>query len=199
MNGTGSVVVVIVLAALLAGLTWGLQRQVTPRIQAQQLAIQTRTLAQVLPPGEYGHQSLVLSASEQARGNLTQGYRMLQQGKPVAIVLQSRIQGYGGPLELLIGIDPNGRLLGVKTLSHRETPGLGARIAEDGGSWLDTFLGKSRTDPTDTAWRLKTDGGQFDQMAGATITSRAAVEATHDALRYFDEHREQLLGEPAHE
>ncbi|WP_273820193.1 RnfABCDGE type electron transport complex subunit G [Pseudomonas asplenii] len=196
MNRTGSLVMVIALAALLAGLVWELQRQVTPRIQAQQLAVQTRALSQVLPPGEYERQSLALDASELAHSSLTQGYRMRLHGKPVAIVLQSRTRGYGGPLELLVGIDTNGRLLGVKTLSQRETPGLGARIAEDGGAWLGTFLGKSRTDTPDTAWNLKRDGGQFDQMAGATITSRAAVDATHDALRYFDEHRGQLLGEP---
>lgn len=63
---------------------------------------------------------------------------MLRPGQPAAIILQSRTRGYGGPLELLIGIGANGRLLGVKTLSHQETSGLGARIAEEHG-WLSVF------------------------------------------------------------
>lgn len=199
MNRTGSVVTLLLLAALVAGLAWELQRQATPHIQAQQLAIQARTLTQVLPPGDYDRQPLTLSAPELAHSRLTQGYRMLRQGQPTAVVLRSRSVGYGGPLELLIGIGTNGRLLGIKTLSHQETPGLGARIAEDEPGWLDGFPGKSRTDTPDSAWHLKSDGGQFDQIAGATMTSRAAIDAIHDALRYFDEHREQLLGEPAHE
>jgi electron transport complex protein RnfG len=61
------------------------------------------------------------------------------------------------------------------------------------------FSGKSRTDPGDNGWALKKDQGQFDQIAGATITSRAVINATHDALRYFDEHRQALLGEASHD
>ncbi|QXI27481.1 RnfABCDGE type electron transport complex subunit G [Pseudomonas vanderleydeniana] len=198
MSRTGSILALAALAALIGGLSWELQQQAAPRILAQQQAIETRTLAQVLPAGEYQRQSLALSATELPHGSLVQGYRMLRPGQPAAIILQSRTRGYGGPLELLIGIGANGRLLGVKTLSHQETSGLGARIAEEHG-WLSVFFGKSRTDTPDTAWHVKKDGGQFDQMAGATITSRAAVDAIHDALRYFDEHREQLLGEPEHE
>ncbi len=199
MNRARSLVTLIALATLVAAMTWALQRQAAPRIQAQQLAIQARTLNQVLPPGEYEHQPLALSDADLTHSRLVQGYRMLRQGQPAAVILQSLTQGYGGPLQLLIAIGANGKLLGVKTLSQQETPGLGARIAEEGAGWLSGFLGQSRSETSDTAWNLKQDGGQFDQMAGATITSRAAVEAIHDALRYFDEHREHLLGAPAHE
>jgi len=110
------------------------------------------------------------------------------------VLLRSRSEGYAGTLELLIAIDANGRVLGVKTLEQRETPGLGGDIGEWPNSWLQAFIGKSRTEPTDAGWALKKDQGQFDQIAGATITSRAAVNAIHDALRYFDEHRALLLG-----
>ncbi|NWB27625.1 RnfABCDGE type electron transport complex subunit G [Pseudomonas gingeri] len=199
MSKAGSLLVLAALTALIAGLTWALQQQAAPRIQAQQQAIQTRALAQVLPAGEYEQTPLALSAEPLSHSSLTHGYRMLQQGQPVAVILQSRTQGYGGPIELLIGIGANGKLLGVKTLSHTETPGLGGKIAEEGSAWLRGFLGTSRNEPPDTAWELKKDGGQFDQMAGATITSRAAINTIHDALRYFDEHRDQLLGGGAHE
>jgi len=99
----------------------------------------------------------------------------------------------------MIGIGVNGRLLGTKTLSHSETPGLGAKIADQDNPWLQRFLGKSHENTPDADWNLKKDGGQFDQIAGATITSRAAVNAIHDALRYFDEHQAQLTGKTAHE
>ena len=97
-------------------------------------------------------------------------------------------------IELLIAIDTNGKLLGVKTLKQNETPALGGPIGDWPNHWLQVFTGKSRGEPNDAGWALKKDQGQFDQMAGATITSRAAINAIHDALRYFDEHRSALLG-----
>ncbi|MNF78749.1 Electron transport complex protein RnfG [compost metagenome] len=115
------------------------------------------------------------------------------------MLLRSQALGYAGTIDLLIAIDLDGRLLGVKTLKQTETPGLGARIADWPNAWLGAFSGKSRTDPGDNGWALKKDQGHFDQIAGATITSRAVINATHDALRYFDEHRHSLLGSPSDE
>lgn len=120
-------------------------------------------------------------------------------GQPSAVLLRSQTLGYTSTIELLIAIDANGKLLGVKTLKQAETPGLGGRLADWPNAWLHIFTGKSRTDPADNGWALKKDQGQFDQMAGATTTSRAVINTVHDALRYFDEHRQQLVGSNAHE
>ncbi|MNT81085.1 Electron transport complex protein RnfG [compost metagenome] len=84
--------------------------------------------------------------------------------------------------------------MGVKVLKQAETPGLGGTIATQPNPWLRGFIGKSRQDPTDSGWALKKDQGRFDQLAGATITSRTVIGAMHDALRYFDEHQPQLVG-----
>ncbi len=55
-----------------------------------------------------------------------------------------------------------------------------------------------RGQPLDDAdWKVKKDGGQFDYMAGATITPRAVVKATHKALQYFAKNRDALFA--AHE
>jgi electron transport complex protein RnfG len=110
------------------------------------------------------------------------------------VLLRNQTEGYAAAIELLIAIDTNGKLLGVKTLKQNETPALGAPIGDWPNRWLQAFTGKSRGEPNDAGWALKKDQGQFDQMAGATITSRATINAIHDALRYFDEHRSALLG-----
>jgi electron transport complex protein RnfG len=110
------------------------------------------------------------------------------------VLLRNQTEGYAAAIELLIAIDTNGKLLGVKTLKQNETPALGGPIGDWPNHWLQAFTGKSRGEPNDADWALKKDQGQFDQMAGATITSRAAINAIHDALRYFDEHRSALLG-----
>lgn len=122
------------------------------------------------------------------------GYRATRKTQTVAVLLRSVTEGYAGNIELLIAIDANGKLLGVKSLRQNETPALGGPIGDWPNRWLAMFSGKSRDDPPDAEWALKKDQGQFDQMAGATVTSRAAVNAIRDALRYFDQHRTVLLG-----
>lgn len=203
MSRASSLITLALLAALGIGLTWIAQHSSAPRVAAEQRLIDSRNLLDLLPPDSYDNQPLEqpLTLDNTTLGNSTllAGYRATKTGQACAVLLRSQTLGYAGTIELLIAIDLNGRLIGVKTLKQSETPGLGARIAEWPNAWLQLFSGKSRTDPEDKGWALKKDQGQFDQIAGATITSRAVINATHDALRYFDEHRQQLLGSPAHE
>jgi electron transport complex protein RnfG len=194
---TGAMVLALLCCATL-GATVAWQHYCQQRIIAAEQALKARALLTVLPADSYDNQPLdaVLRLNEPALANSTliTGYLATLGGKPHAVVLQSRTQGYGGPLDLLIGIDSNGRLLGVKVLQHNETPGLGARIAEPSNPLMLGFADKDRTTTPDAAWALHKDLGQFDQVAGATITSRAVVNAVHEALRYFDEHAGELKG-----
>ncbi|WP_160106337.1 RnfABCDGE type electron transport complex subunit G [Pseudomonas izuensis] len=203
MNRASSVAILVLLAGLGIGLTWLAQHSSAPRIAAEQRLIDSRKLLDLLPPDSYDNQPLEqpLTLENTALGNSTllAGYRATRAGNAYAVLLRSQTLGYEGAIDLMIAIDLNGRLIGVKTLKQAETPGLGGRIADWPNAWLQMFSGKSRTDPDDKGWALKKDQGQFDQVAGATITSRAVINATHDALRYFDEHRQQLLGNPSHE
>jgi electron transport complex protein RnfG len=101
--------------------------------------------------------------------------------------------GYDGSIRILVGIRANGTLLGVRVLSHHETRGLGDGIDLKNGNWILRFDGKSLRDPADKAWGVKRDGGEFDQLSGATISSRAIVGAVHRALLYFESHRDALF------
>ncbi|RKS18704.1 electron transport complex protein RnfG [Pseudomonas sp. WPR_5_2] len=203
MKRASSVAILALLASLGTGLTWLVQHSSAPRIATEQRLIDSRKLLDLLPPDSYDNQPLEqpLTLENTALGNSTllAGYRATKAGNAYAVLLRSQTLGYEGAIDLMIAIDLNGRLIGVKTLKQAETPGLGGRIADWPNAWLQMFSGKSRTDPDDKGWALKKDQGQFDQIAGATITSRAVINATHDALRYFDEHRQQLLGSPSHE
>ncbi|GAB6407134.1 RnfABCDGE type electron transport complex subunit G [Pseudomonas sp. MHK4] len=203
MSRASSAAILVLLAAFGAGLSYLAQHASAPRIAAEQRLIDSRYLLDLLPPDSYDNQPLeqTLTLDKPALGNSTllAGYRATKAGHAYAVLLRSQTLGYAGTIDLLIAIDLDGRLVGVKTLKQTETPGLGARIAEWPNAWLEAFSGKSRTDPGDNGWALKKDLGQFDQIAGATITSRAVISATHDALRYFDEHRQSLLGSPSDE
>ncbi|WP_311882891.1 MULTISPECIES: RnfABCDGE type electron transport complex subunit G [unclassified Pseudomonas] len=198
MNRTGSALIVLMLVVIGIGATYVLQRINAPQIAAEQRLIESRKLLDLLPFEAYDNQPLEqpLALADTALNHsiLTGGYRATRDGQPVAILLRSQTQGYAGAIELLIAIDANGKLSGVKTLQQTETPALGGHLGDWPNTWLQTFIGKSSNEPSDAGWALKKDQGQFDQMAGATITSRAAISAIHDALRYFDEHRAALLG-----
>jgi electron transport complex protein RnfG len=198
MNRTGSALIVLMLVVIGIAATYVLQRINAPQIAAEQRLIESRKLLDLLPFEAYDNQPLEqpLALADTALNHsiLTGGYRATRDGQPVAILLRSQTQGYAGAIELLIAIDANGKLSGVKTLQQTETPALGGHLGDWPNTWLQTFIGKSSNEPSDAGWALKKDQGQFDQMAGATITSRAAISAIHDALRYFDEHRAALLG-----
>jgi electron transport complex protein RnfG len=122
-----------------------------------------------------------------------------RQQQLVAIVVPVAAEGYVAPIELIVGIAPDGRVRGVRAMAHRETTGLGDRIDADKGDWLRQFIGRTLDAENDKAWDVRSAGGDFDQITGATVTSRAVIEAVHDALRYFAEHREQVLREAGHD
>ena len=102
--------------------------------------------------------------------------------------------GYNGPIELLMAVDPDENLAGVRVLKHQETPGLGDLIETRKSFWMLSFTGKSLSNPPSGDWRIRRDGGLFDQFTGATITPRAVVEAVHNGLAVVHDHRERLFG-----
>jgi electron transport complex protein RnfG len=97
--------------------------------------------------------------------------------------------GYSGDIALLIGIDADGTVTGVRVTAHRETPGLGDYVDRAKSAWIDQFAGKSLTNPEPRRWRVAKDGGAFDTRAGATVTPRAVVKAVKSALDYFTRQR----------
>lgn len=117
-------------------------------------------------------------------------YRVYAGEKPVAaLFVVSARNGYAGPIRLLIGIAMDGTVTGVRVLEHRETPGLGDRIEITKSDWVLQFDGHSLQDPEPARWALKGDGGDFDQLTGASVTPRAIVNAIRQTLTYFDANR----------
>jgi len=121
-------------------------------------------------------------------------YRARKQGKPVAAVIAAVAPGgYNGNIFLLVGIYQDGSLAGVRVVRHIETPGLGDSIDEQKSGWILGFRGKSLQKPQKGGWKVKRDGGEFDQFTGATITPRAVVKAVYNSLVYFKQNRELLF------
>jgi electron transport complex protein RnfG len=161
---------------------------------------------QILPESLHDNDLLKDTLKIPAGGDLhnreeTLAYRARLNGQPSAVILETVApDGYSGDIKLLVAIDANGAISGVRVLAHKETPGLGDYIDIGHSDWIKkNFDGQSLAKIPDDAWNVKKDGGSFDYMAGATITPRAVVKAVHGALKYFSAHRDELFAAPAKE
>lgn len=114
-----------------------------------------------------------------------------QNGNNVAAIFPAIARdGYTGDINLIIGINTDGTVAGVRVLSHRETPGLGDAIDYKKSNWVLGFNGKSLTN---AEWLVKKDGGDFDQFTGATITPRAVTKAVKQTLEYFKANQDSIF------
>jgi electron transport complex protein RnfG len=118
---------------------------------------------------------------------------LISQDNRVAIAIEAIApDGYNGEIKLILAVDEHNTLLGVRTLSHQETPGLGDKIDLRKSPWVTAFAGEAFSDD-DKKWKVKKDGGQFDQFTGATITPRAYIKAMTRALTFVKDNRQALM------
>lgn len=121
-------------------------------------------------------------------------YRARLDNQPVSVMMiVTAPDGYNGDIRLVIGINTAGTILGVRVISHRETPGLGDPIETEKSDWIYSFEHKSLRNPPSSSWAVKRDGGQFDQFTGATISPRAVVRAVRTTLLYFQANKQALF------
>ncbi|RLM22837.1 electron transporter RnfG [Brenneria alni] len=180
----------LLISLMIGGVWWATYNEIELRHQEDT----QRQLSAVFPSELHDN---ALSSSEvtlTVEGKPVRAYRATQQGQPSGVVMFGAERGYSGVINLLIGINANGELTGVRTISHTETPGLGDKIELSHGDWILGFTGKSLQNTTEKQWHVKKDGGEFDAFTGATITPRAVVKSVHQTLLLFQRHRAQLLG-----
>ncbi|MEW5768937.1 MAG: electron transport complex subunit RsxG [Pseudomonadota bacterium] len=189
----------LVFSVVCAGLLAGSFVATRPNIERSEQLEKMRLVEQVLPKGGFDNDPIAAARPLPADALLGLkrpgvAYLATQAGEPAAVVLEAVApDGYSGEIRLLIGIRADGRVAGVRVTAHRETPGLGDYIEVAKSNWIRQFDDKRLDAPAAEAWKVRKDGGQFDYVAGATITPRAVVKAVHKALRYFEMHRDALL------
>jgi len=190
---------VLWLYAMIAGvLTVGLYLYTKDTIAEQRRLAQVRALTQIIDHNRYDNKLLeatvVLPDPEQlGQPEGAEGYLAKRAGEVTAVILPLTVaDGYSGEMRLIVGIESKGKITGVRVLSHNETPGLGDKVEARKSDWIHTFVGRSLTDPEQSQWKVKKDGGVFDQFTGATITPRAVVKGVLNSLHYFEQYQQRL-------
>ena len=170
------------------------------RIAIEQRKAEEKALLEIVPASRHSNSMLddTIAVDPSTPGldlrKEKQVYLAKQNGKAVAAIIPvTATDGYSGDINLIVGVNVDGSIAGVRALSHRETPGLGDKVDIKKSDWVLGFDGSSLQNPELAQWAVKKDKGHFDQFTGATITPRAVVAATLRALQYAERHRAELF------
>ena len=181
----------LVTATLLAATKVG----TAERIAASERAAAQKALLEIVPLDRHNNDLLVdtlpVAPEHREMLGLRDGGEIniaRDHGEPVAAIIPTIAHdGYSGDIKLIVGVNVDGSVAGVRALAHNETPGLGDRVDLKKSPWVLGFNGKSLHDPDISRWGVKKDGGYFDQFTGATITPRAVVRQVKQVLQYYEQ------------
>jgi len=163
-------------------------------IAARALEDKLNSLAQVIPSSIHDNNLVQDSIPmKDLSGKEITVYRATKGGKVTGLAYEIFGVGYAGQMKLMMGIDTEGKILGARVIAHKETPGLGDKMEVKKGDWILRFDGLSLGNPPAEKWKVKKDGGIFDQFTGATITPRGVVDAIRSGLELFAAHQDQMM------
>ncbi len=171
--------------------------QIKQQEQAQLLSVLNQVIPHDLHDNELFSSCTLVQAEELGTEKAMPAYIAKINGEPSAIAIEAIApDGYNGAIKVIVGMKIDGTILGTRVLSHQETPGLGDKIDLRVSDWILSFAGKQVTDSNLDRWRVRKDGGDFDQFTGATITPRAVVKSVKQAVQYVNQNNQALLAQP---
>lgn len=196
MKDFSRLLIALTLIAASAGLILSLVEDVTREpIQEQRRLQMLRALSAVLPDFDNSPDSdtitLTTGSDRQGRQVDTVFYRGRKEEQLVGTAFRVVApDGYSGNIAVMVGVRPDHSVDAIEILTHAETPGLGDKIAEP---WYKQMFINKSLDNSD--WRVKKDGGEFDQLTGATISARAVVGAVRTGLELYREHEDKIMAQ----
>ncbi|SBS60123.1 electron transport complex subunit RsxG [Vibrio atlanticus] len=171
--------------------------QIKQQEQAQLLSVLNQVIPHDLHENELFSACTLVQAEELGTEQAMPAYIAKLNGEPSAIAIEAIApDGYNGAIKVIVGMKIDGTILGTRVLSHQETPGLGDKIDLRVSDWILSFAGKQVTNSNLDRWKVRKDGGDFDQFTGATITPRAVVKSVKQAVQYVNQNNQALLAQP---
>ena len=197
-------VILFLFVVTFTGLLSGAYLWTLPTIEAAASEEKMKLINEVLPADNYDNDLLkdalqIAATPALGQDGASTAYVARKGGRTSAVVLEAIApDGYAGKIRLLIALDADGALIGVRVTQHKETPGLGDYIEPKKDKnkerpWITQFNGLKPAATEEREWKVKKDGGRFDSVAGATVTPRAVVKAVRKAAVYVAENRETLF------
>lgn len=177
-NLTNMAVCLTVVCLVCSALLGGMYVLTAEPISKANADILKASIGAVLPQGG----ELSEAKTIEVGGQKSEYYVSTSGGAVQAYAIKSTTVGFGGPLTLMVGITPDGKVYNTSVLSHSETPGLGAKCTSD-EHFYSQFKG---FDPSSKILSVKKDGGDIDAITASTITSRAYTLAVKNALDAFN-------------
>ncbi len=156
------------ITAVVAGLLGLVDYVTADKIKALQEEKAASAMMQVLPAEHYE------PLSTEKEGILA-AYRAQDKG----YVVRVEVNGFGGAIDMMVGVGLDGTVSGISIVSHGETASLGANCTRE--DWQEQFAGRSGVLAVDK------DGGDIDALTGATVTSRAVTQGVNLALAFVEE------------
>jgi electron transport complex protein RnfG len=198
--------ILLIFTSIFTALMAGAYNLTAPLLAASAKEEKLRMISEVLPRTLYDNELLTDAVWVGANTQLstetdTQVFRARRGNEPVALVVEAAANdGYSGRIELILAVDTNGRILAQRVTHHKETPGLGDYIdpKKDKNKqrpWITQFNNLGFNEVPTAQWRVRKDGGRFDQMNGATISARAVTNASRRALEWIAANKEALFAQ----
>lgn len=159
---------ICVVVALLLGVVNDVTEPIITQMQAEKTAA---AMAQVLPADDY-------QPVETDAANVTALYQALSGGEPAGYVAEVTTNGFGGAINMVVGVDLNGEVTGVSVTKQTETANVGSKVVGD-QAVLDRFIGMSHAGGEIT---VNAGANRFDGITGATVSSKAVTAGVNSAL-----------------
>jgi len=177
----------------IAGTSLGFVYKITKEpIAAAKAKKQQDAIKMVVPPfnNEPGKEVMTVTSKE---GLPIKLFPAMKDGKLVGVAVETASnKGFGGDVKIMVGFKPDGTIENYQVLEHKETPGLGTKMA----TWFKTdkgnqsILGKN---PGKDKFTVSKDGGDIDAITAATISSRAFLDAVRIGYESFMENKDKIV------
>jgi len=162
------------------------RERISENIEIQKLQIITAVMTSDFDNDIYHDVKIINYTDDSGNELTTNAYRARKSDNSVGVVFMPiPATGYNGPIQLSIGILEDGSIFAVQVLAHHETEGLGGKIHQDKTDWLNNFAQQSLDASAMDQWAVKNESGKFDQLSGATITSRGVINAVKNSLKLY--------------
>jgi electron transport complex protein RnfG len=194
-NGAILAAFALVTTGLIALTYEGTKERIQDAQEKQLLSVLNKLVPESKHDNELHLDCLVVNSPESLGSNSDKRiFRARMNGENVAAVIEtSAPNGYSGEIKMVVAVSYDGVSMGARVIEHKETPGLGDKIDTRISDWILTFNKVPLTSENDNRWKVKKDGGQFDQFTGATITPRAVVQAVKSTLIYYKQNRDMIF------